>query len=49
MLMALMVFRPQGLLSFQGRRQAVAEPGLETGPEPLSAPAPERREASSGG
>jgi branched-chain amino acid transport system permease protein len=49
MLMALMVFRPQGLLSFQGRRQAVPEPGLETGPESLSAPAPERREASSGG
>jgi branched-chain amino acid transport system permease protein len=49
MLMALMVFRPQGLLTFRGRRQAVPEPSSEVAAEVLPASPAERREAASGG
>jgi branched-chain amino acid transport system permease protein len=44
MLMVLMVFRPQGLLTFRGRRQAVPEEPPEPAP-----PAAARQQAPSGG
>jgi branched-chain amino acid transport system permease protein len=49
MLMVLMVFRPQGLLTFRGRRQAVPEEVPEPATEvPSPAPAA-RQQAPSGG
>jgi branched-chain amino acid transport system permease protein len=48
MLMALMVFRPQGLLTFRGRRQALPEEAAEPAPE-LQSPAATRQQAPSGG
>jgi hypothetical protein len=47
MLMVLMVFRPQGLLTFRGR-QAVPEEAPEAAPE-LEPPAAARQEAPSSG
>jgi branched-chain amino acid transport system permease protein len=38
MLMVLMVFRPQGLLTLRGRRQAVPEAAPEALPEAIAAP-----------
>jgi branched-chain amino acid transport system permease protein len=49
MLMALMIFRPQGLLTFRGRRQALPEDAAEPGPEALTAPPATRQQAPSGG
>jgi branched-chain amino acid transport system permease protein len=49
MLMALMIFRPQGLLTFRKRRQALPEEAAEPGPEALPAPAAARQQAPSGG
>jgi branched-chain amino acid transport system permease protein len=49
MLMALMIFRPQGLLTFRGRRQALPEEAAEPGPEALPAPPAARQQAPSGG
>jgi branched-chain amino acid transport system permease protein len=48
MLMALMVFRPQGLLTFRGRRQAVPEEASEMAPE-VGPPPAARQQVSSGG
>jgi branched-chain amino acid transport system permease protein len=48
MLMALMVFRPQGLLTFRGRRQAVPEETSEMAPE-VEPPSAARQQAPSGG
>jgi branched-chain amino acid transport system permease protein len=48
MLMALMVFRPQGLLTFRGRRQALPEEPPDIVPE-LQPPAAARQQAPSGG
>jgi branched-chain amino acid transport system permease protein len=45
MLMVLMVFRPQGLLTFRGRRQALPEEAVEVLPAPPAA----RQQAPSGG
>jgi hypothetical protein len=47
--MVLMVFRPQGLLTFRGRRQAVPEEAVEPIAEPLPAPPAARQQAPSGG
>jgi hypothetical protein len=44
-----MVFRPQGLLSFRGRRQALPEELPEPAAEPLPAPPAARQQAPSGG
>jgi branched-chain amino acid transport system permease protein len=41
MLMVLMIFRPQGLLTFRGRRQAVEPDPAAAATDPLAAPAPE--------
>jgi branched-chain amino acid transport system permease protein len=49
MLMALMVFRPQGLLTFRGRRQALPEEAAEPVAEPLPTPPAARQQAPSGG
>jgi branched-chain amino acid transport system permease protein len=49
MLMVLMVFRPQGLLTFRGRRQAVPEEVPEPAVDVVPSAAPARQEASSGG
>jgi branched-chain amino acid transport system permease protein len=48
MLMVLMVFRPQGLLTFRGRRQAVPDEVLEPVAE-VSPPPAARQQAPSGG
>jgi branched-chain amino acid transport system permease protein len=48
MLMVLMVFRPQGLLTFRGRRQALPEEAPEVAPEASPTPAA-RQQAPSGG
>jgi branched-chain amino acid transport system permease protein len=47
MLMVLMVFRPQGLLTFRGRRQALPEEMPEMAPE-VPAPPAARQQAPSG-
>jgi hypothetical protein len=44
MLMVLMIFRPQGLLTFRGRRQALPEDTPEVEPPPAA-----RQQAPSGG
>jgi branched-chain amino acid transport system permease protein len=49
MLMVLMVFRPQGLLTFRGRRQALPEGTSEPVAEALPDPPPARQQAPSGG
>jgi branched-chain amino acid transport system permease protein len=49
MLMALMVFRPQGLLTFRGRRQALPEEAVEPVAEALPAQQTARQQAPSGG
>jgi branched-chain amino acid transport system permease protein len=49
MLMVLMIFRPQGLLTFRGRRQALPEEAAEPVAEALPAPPGARQQASSGG
>jgi branched-chain amino acid transport system permease protein len=49
MLMALMVFRPQGLLTFRGRRQALPEEAAEPVAEPLPTAPAARQQTPSGG
>jgi branched-chain amino acid transport system permease protein len=49
MLMALMVFRPQGLLTFRGRRQALPEEAAEPVAEPLPTSPAARQQAPPGG
>ena len=49
MLMALMVFRPQGLLTFRGRRQALPEEAAESVAEPLPTAPAARQQTPSGG
>jgi branched-chain amino acid transport system permease protein len=48
MLMVLMIFRPQGLLTFRGRRQALPEDTPEPAPE-AEPPSAARQQAPSGG
>ena len=49
MLMALMVFRPQGLLTFRGRRQALPEEAVEPVTERLPTAPAARQQTPSGG
>jgi branched-chain amino acid transport system permease protein len=49
MLMALMVFRPQGLLTFRGRRQALPEEAAEPVAEPLPTSPAARQQVPPGG
>ena len=49
MLMALMVFRPQGLLTFRGRRQALPEEAAEPVAEPLPTSPAARQQAPPSG
>jgi hypothetical protein len=44
-----MIFRPQGLLTFRGRRQALPEETAEPVAEALPAPPAARQQASPGG